>query len=127
MLKFKDHSQLDEGLFDGFVNFIRKAYSNIVAGFKKAFSLLTKVKMGDTKRVKIPSMIKEEEAKQDSKSRLGYYSEYVCGEHLAKIIESKGLNLPGTQSSKTFAKAKKAFHDNKLKTLSNYKSLGDEI
>ena len=127
MLKFKDHSQLDEGLFDGFVNFIRKAYSNIVAGFKKAFSLLTKVKMGDTKRVKLPSMIKEEEAKQDSKSRLGYYSEYVCGEHLAKIIESKGLNLPGTQSSKTFAKAKKAFHDNKLKTLSNYKSLGDEI
>ena len=45
MLKFKDHSQLDEGLFDGFVNFIRKAYSNIVAGFKKAFSLLqTKLK-----------------------------------------------------------------------------------
>ena len=127
MLKFSEHRDLDEGLFDGFVNFIRKAYNGIVNGFKKAFSALTNVKMGSIKRVKVGSMIKEEEVKQDSKSRLGYYSEYVCGQALAELIESKGLNLPGTQSSKTFAKAKKAFHDNKLKTLTNYKSLASEI
>jgi len=77
--------------------------------------------------VKVGSIVKEEEVKQDSKSRLGYYSEYVCGQALAELIESKGLNLPGTQSSKVFAKAKKAFHDNKLKTLTNYKSLASEI
>lgn len=127
MLKFSEHRDLNEGLFDGFVNFIRKAYNGIVNGFKKAFSALTNVKMGSIKRVKVGSMIKEEEVKQDSKSRLGYYSEYVCGQALAELIESKGLNLPGTQSSKVFAKAKKAFHDNKLKTLTNYKSLASEI
>ena len=127
MLKFSEHRDLNEGLFDGFVNFIRKAYNGIVNGFKKAFSALTNVKMGSIKRVKVPTMVKEEEVKQDSKSRLGYYSEYVCGQALAELIESKGLNLPGTQSSKVFAKAKKAFHDNKLKTLTNYKSLASEI
>ena len=127
MLKFSEHRDLNEGLFDGFVNFIRKAYNGIVNGFKKAFSALTNVKMGSIKRVKVGSMIKEEEVKQDSKSRLGYYSEYVCGQALAELIESKGLNLPGTQSSKTFAKAKKTFHDNKLKTLTNYSSLASEI
>ena len=127
MLKFSEHRNLNEGLFDGFVNFIRKAYNGIVNGFKKALSALTNVKMGSIKRVKVGSMIKEEEVKPDSKSRLGYYSEYVCGQALAELIESKGLNLPGTQSSKVFAKAKKAFHDNKLKTLTNYKSLASEI
>ena len=61
MLKFSEHRDLNEGLFDGFVNFIRKAYNGIVNGFKKAFSALTNVKMGDIKQVKVPTMVKEEE------------------------------------------------------------------
>lgn len=127
--KFDRITELEEGLFSGFISFIRGAFNKVVNAFKFAFrAIASKLGFGQTISMKISTGLSEaNEVGQDSKSRLGYYSEYVCGVELAKLIESRGLNLPSSSSSSSLNKVRQNFVNNKLKTLSNFKNLSSEI
>ena len=88
-------TELEESLFSGFITFIRGAFNKVVNAFKSAFrAIASKLGFGQTITMKISTGLTEaNEVGQDSKSRLGYYSEYVCGVELAKLIESRDLKL----------------------------------
>ena len=127
--KFDRLTELEESLFSGFISFIRGAFSKVVNAFKSAFrAIASKLGFGQTITMKISTGLTEaNEVGQDSKSRLGYYSEYVCGVELAKLIESRDLKLPSSSTSASLNKVRQSFVNNKLKTLSNFKSLSSEI
>lgn len=127
--KFDRITELEEGIFSGFISYIRGVFSKIVNAFKSAFrQLASKLGFGQIISMKIVTpLLEANEAGQDTKSRLGYYSEYVCGVALAKIIEDKGLKLPSSSTSSSLEKVRKSFVDSKLKSLSNFKSLSGEI
>src|SRR6056300_1425867 len=127
--KFDRITELEEGLFSGFISFIRGAFNKVVNAFKSAFrAIASKLGFGQTISMKISTGLTEaNETGQDSKSRLGYYSEYVCGVELAKLIESRDLKLPSSSTSNSLNKVRQNFVNTKLKTLSNFKSLSSEI
>ena len=127
--KFDRLTELEESLFSGFISFIRSAFNKVVSAFKSAFrAIASKLGFGQTITMKISTGLNEAvEASEDSKSRLGYYSEYVCGVELAKLIESRGLNLPSSSSSSSLNRVRQNFVNNKLKTLSDFKKLGSQI
>ena len=127
--KFDRLTELEESLFSGFISFIRSAFNKVVNAFKSAFrAIASKLGFGQTITMKISTGLNEAvEASEDSKSRLGYYSEYVCGVELAKLIESRGLNLPSSSSSSSLNRVRQNFVNNKLKTLSDFKKLGSQI
>ena len=127
--KFDKLTELEESLFSGFISFIRSAFNKVVNAFKSAFrAIASKLGFGQTISMKISTGLTEaNETGQDSKSRLGYYSEYVCGVELAKLIESRDLKLPSSSTSNSLNKVRQNFVNTKLKTLSNFKSLSSEI
>jgi hypothetical protein len=121
--------ELEENLFSGILNFIRSAFIKVVGAFKSAFRFLTsKLGFGQTLSMKINASLTEAtETGTDSKSRLGYYSEYVTGVELARIIEDNNFKLSSSSSSALLNRARQNFLNTKLKTLSNFKTLSSEV
>ena len=121
--------ELEENLFSGILNFIRSAFIKVVGAFKSAFRFLTsKLGFGQTLSMKINASLTEStETGTDSKSRLGYYSEYVTGVELARIIEDNNFKLSSSSSSALLNRARQNFLNTKLKTLSNFKTLSSEV
>jgi len=114
MKKFKEflreQEYIAEGLLGNIYVHFKKTLNSFLNKFKKLFS---KLKFGQSKEISISfvSALNESTESIDLKSRLGYYSEYVTGWRLAELLESKGLTLSKTNTTKL-----KKFSDNYLKT-----------
>lgn len=84
-----------------FLKPLKNLFSNIVERVRNAINSLS---FGKKTSVRISmNMLKEDEI--DLKSRLGYYSEYVTGYELSKLIEKAGGNLTTERSKPSVFKS----------------------
>jgi hypothetical protein len=96
MLTFKEHGYI-LSKFKGLISFFKE----------KIKSLFSNLKFGDKKSIRIDlSAMSNDYLSEDvdTKSRLGYYSEYTTAYNLAVILEKNGANLTTDRSQPSYLK-----------------------
>lgn len=101
MKQTKPYKSLITELSFNFLKPLKSFFANVVEKVRNAINSLS---FGQKTSVRINMNMLKEDA-SDLKSRLGYYSEYVTGYELSKLIENAGGNLTTERSKPSVLKA----------------------